>query len=85
MAETQQEQHDVVQGVVAAYDASRGFGFIVTDEKSLFFHAREVQGGFILRKGDRVQFTVTESRKQAGKFECVGVELLERASAGVRQ
>ena len=83
MADTQQ---DAVQGVVSAYNESRGFGFIITDEKSLFFHAREVQGGFILRKGDRVQFTVTESRKQAGKFECVGVVLLERASAAaVRQ
>jgi cold shock CspA family protein len=82
MAETQQ---DVVQGVVSAYDVSRGFGFIATDEMSLFFHAREVQGGFILRKGDRVQFTVTESRKHTGKFECISVLLLERASAGVRQ
>lgn len=81
MADTQEQQ--VQQGKVFA-STSRGFGFIECDGRSLYFHARNVRDAVILRRGDRVQFTLGESPKYPGKLECLNVTLIERRKAEVR-
>jgi len=70
---------DLQQGTVCTFDLARGFGFIASDERSLFFHARQVRDGRILYQGDRVQFSIGPSAKYPGKFECIDVTLIERA------
>jgi cold shock CspA family protein len=76
---------DSQQGVVSTFNDSRGFGFINSDdERSLFFHQKQVQDGYILHTGDRVQFTVEQSSRHQGKVECRDVVLLERAQKAVK-
>jgi CspA family cold shock protein len=50
-------------GVVARYDADRGFGFITPDSggADLFVHVSVVRGGEVLEEGDRVRFKVRQS------------------------
>ena len=50
-------------GVVARYDADRGFGFITPDAggDDLFVHVSVVRGGEALEEGDRVRFKVRQS------------------------
>ncbi|MBO3102282.1 cold-shock protein [Cellulomonas fengjieae] len=63
------------QGVVARYDADRGFGFISPDEggADLFVHVSVVRGGEALQEGDRVRFKVRQSDRGP---QADGVELL---------
>lgn len=51
------------QGVVARYDADRGFGFITPDAggADLFVHVSVVRGGEALEEGDRVRYKVRQS------------------------
>jgi CspA family cold shock protein len=51
------------QGVVARYDAGRGFGFITPDDggPDLFVHVSVVREGTDLFEGDRVRFQVRQS------------------------
>ncbi len=51
------------QGVVARYDADRGFGFITPDDggPDLFVHVSVVRDGEVLYEGDRVRFQVRQS------------------------
>lgn len=51
------------EGVVARYDADRGFGFIAPDDggADLFVHVSVVRGDAPLREGDRVRFRVRQS------------------------
>jgi len=46
------------RGVVVSYDGARGFGFIRSRAytEDLFVHARDIQGGAMLRPGQRVRF-----------------------------
>ncbi|WP_298456741.1 cold-shock protein [uncultured Cellulomonas sp.] len=55
------------QGVVARYDADRGFGFITPDDggADLFVHVSVVRGGEALQEGDRVRYRVRQSDRGA--------------------
>ncbi len=61
------------QGVVARYDADRGFGFITPDAggADLFVHVSVVQGAEVLQEGDRVRFGVRQGDRgpQADRVE----------------
>ncbi|WP_125777896.1 cold-shock protein [Antribacter gilvus] len=51
------------EGIVARYDAERGFGFITPDAGGvdLFVHVSVVRGAEVLEEGDRVRFKVRQS------------------------
>lgn len=51
------------EGVVARYDADRGFGFITPDAggADLFVHVSVVRGAEVLQEGDRVRYKVRQS------------------------
>lgn len=61
------------EGVVARFDADRGFGFITPDAggADLFVHVSVVAGGEILQQGDRVRYAVRQSDRgpQADRVE----------------
>lgn len=61
------------EGVVARYDADRGFGFIAPDSggADLFVHVSVVRGGESLMEGDRVRYKVRQSDRgpQADEVE----------------
>jgi CspA family cold shock protein len=61
------------EGVVARYDADRGFGFITPDAggPDLFVHLSVVSGDEPLQKGDRVRFGLRQSDRgpQADRVE----------------
>ena len=61
------------EGVVARYDADRGFGFITPDAggADLFVHASVVSEGAPLQKGERVRYAVRQSDRgpQADRVE----------------
>ncbi|CAN7202179.1 cold-shock protein [Knoellia sp. LjRoot47] len=63
------------EGVVARYDAERGFGFIVPDAggADLFVHVSVLLGTDALHEGDRVRFQVRQSDRgpQANRVERV--------------
>jgi CspA family cold shock protein len=63
------------QGVVARYDAERGFGFITPDAggADLFVHVSVVRSAEALQEGDRVQYKVRQSDRgpQADSVERV--------------
>ncbi len=63
------------EGVVARYDADRGFGFIAPDAggPDLFVHVSVVRGAEALHEGDRVRFQVRQSDRgpQADRVERV--------------
>lgn len=60
-------------GVVARFDADRGFGFITPDAggPDLFVHVSVVRNGEVLEEGDRVRFKVRQSDRgpQADRVE----------------
>ena len=55
------------EGVVARYDAERGFGFITPDAggPDLFVHVSVVRGAEPLTAGDRVRYGVRQSDRGA--------------------
>ncbi|MFQ6171111.1 cold-shock protein [Oryzobacter sp. R7] len=61
------------QGVVARYDAERGFGFISPDAggEDLFVHVSVIRGAESLQQGDRVRYQVRQSDRgpQADRVE----------------
>lgn len=61
------------EGVVARYDAERGFGFLTPDDggDDLFVHVSVVVGDEPLQRGDRVRFGVRQSDRgpQADRVE----------------
>ena len=63
------------EGVVARYDAERGFGFITPDAggADLFVHVSVIRGAEALQEGDRVQYKVRLSERgpQADRVERV--------------
>ena len=63
------------EGVVARYDAERGFGFITPDAggTDLFVHVSVLGGAEALLEGDRVRYTVRQSDRgpQADRVERV--------------
>lgn len=63
------------EGVVARYDADRGFGFITPDSggPDLFVHVSVVRDGQALYEGDRVRFQVRQSDRgpQADRVDLV--------------
>nr|WP_304438221.1 cold shock domain-containing protein [Cellulomonas sp. Root137] len=63
------------EGVVARYDAERGFGFITPDAggADLFVHVSVVRGADALEEGDRVRYQVRQSDRgpQADSVERV--------------
>lgn len=63
------------EGVVARYDAQRGFGFITPDAggADLFVHVSVVRGAEALEEGDRVRYKVRQSDRgpQADSVERV--------------
>jgi CspA family cold shock protein len=63
------------EGVVARYDADRGFGFITPDDggPDLFVHVSVVRDGEALYEGDRVRFQVRQSDRgpQADRVDLV--------------
>lgn len=63
------------EGVVARYDAERGFGFITPDAggADLFVHVSVIRGTEPLEEGDRVRFKVRQSDRGP---QADGVELV---------
>jgi len=63
------------EGVVARYDADRGFGFIAPDAggADLFVHVSVLRGAEALHQGDRVRYQVRQSDRgpQADRVERV--------------
>jgi len=63
------------EGVVAGYDAERGFGFITPDAggADLFVHTSVLGGAEALLKGERVRYKVRQSDRgpQADRVERV--------------
>ncbi len=63
------------EGVVARYDAERGFGFIAPDAggADLFVHVSVLRGAEALQQGDRVRYQVRQSDRgpQADRVERV--------------
>ncbi|MCG7288013.1 cold shock domain-containing protein [Cellulomonas sp. ACRRI] len=63
------------QGVVARYDADRGFGFITPDDggPDLFVHVSVLQREEALFEGDRVRYQVRQSDRgpQADRVELI--------------
>ena len=63
------------EGVVARFDAERGFGFIVPDAggADLFVHVSVLRGAEALNQGDRVRYQVRQSDRgpQADRVERV--------------
>ena len=63
------------EGVVARYDAERGFGFITPDAggADLFVHVSVVRGAEALQEGDRVRYKVRQGDRgpQADRVELV--------------
>ncbi len=63
------------EGVVARYDADRGFGFIAPDAggADLFVHVSVIKGAEALHQGDRVRYQVRQSDRgpQADRVERV--------------
>lgn len=63
------------EGVVARYDAERGFGFIAPDAggADLFVHVSVISGAEALHQGDRVRYQVRQSDRgpQADRVEVV--------------
>lgn len=63
------------QGVVARYDADRGFGFITPDDggPDLFVHVSVVRDGEVLFEGDRVGYQVRQSDRgpQADRVDLI--------------
>ena len=63
------------QGIVARYDADRGFGFITPDAggADLFVHVSVVRGAEALEEGDRVRFKIRQSDRgpQADSVELI--------------
>ncbi|WP_026075225.1 cold-shock protein [Cellulomonas massiliensis] len=63
------------EGVVARYDADRGFGFITPDAggADLFVHVSVVRDAEVLEPGDRVRFRVRQSDRgpQADRVELI--------------
>ncbi|GGB78028.1 cold-shock protein [Knoellia flava TL1] len=63
------------EGVVARYDAERGFGFITPDAggADLFVHASVLRNGEALQFGDRVRYQIRQSDRgpQADRVERV--------------
>lgn len=61
------------QGVVARFDADRGFGFIKPDDggADLFVHVSSLKGQDHLEEGDRVRFTTKQGERgpQADRVE----------------
>ncbi|WP_250445558.1 cold-shock protein, partial [Actinotalea sp. C106] len=61
------------EGVVARYDAERGFGFIAPDAggADLFVHVSVLKGTEPLQEGDRVRYVVRQSDRgpQADRVE----------------
>ncbi len=61
------------EGVVARYDAERGFGFLTPDAggPDLFVHLSVLRGVEVLQKGERVRFKVRQSDRgpQADRVE----------------
>ncbi|MDT0165999.1 cold shock domain-containing protein [Actinotalea sp. AC32] len=61
------------EGVVARYDADRGFGFITPDAggDDLFVHVSVVRGSDVLQEGDRVRYAVRQGERgpQADRVE----------------
>jgi CspA family cold shock protein len=66
-------------GTVKFFDADRGFGFIVPDAGriDLFVHITSFPDGIdYLTEGQRLRFEEQPSRRKAGKFEAVAVEVI---------
>jgi cold shock protein len=66
-------------GTVKIFDADRGFGFIVPDAggTDLFVHITSLPDGIdYLTEGQHVRFEEQPSRRKAGKFEAVAVEVM---------
>ncbi len=57
----------MTQGTVKWFNAEKGFGFIALDgdEKDVFVHYSEIQGGGFrtLEENQRVQFEITQGNK----------------------
>jgi len=52
------------QGTIKKILSEKGFGFIGTGNKDLFFHRNSVEGSFDdLREGDAVEYTEGQSPK----------------------
>jgi cold shock protein len=64
-------------GIVKYFNDDRGFGFIQPDEggTEIFVHIRSCGGLGKLLADQRVRFREQPSRRQAGKFEAVDVQL----------
>ena len=51
-----------MEGTVKFFNEDKGFGFITSDDGDVFVHAKECNGK-ILKKNDRVEFSIGEGRK----------------------
>ena len=52
-------------GIVKFFNVQKGFGFITPDDgsKDIFVHTSNVEGGAVLREGQRVEYVPGQGRK----------------------
>jgi cold shock CspA family protein len=53
------------QGTVIKFDVARGFGFVLPDgaRKTAFIHVKNVAGQLRLRKDDRLEFELIDTKR----------------------
>lgn len=64
------------QGVVKWFNEDKGFGFITSDDRDYFVHAKALKGIDALIQGQHVQFTLKQGSKgeQAADVEAIEVD-----------
>ncbi len=66
-----------MQGTVKFFNEQRFFGFLIFEDKDLFFHGSDFLGNSAsLREGSRVEFQQAEDEK-TGRLRAVKVKVIE--------
>jgi len=52
------------RGTTTKFDMERGYGFVLPDgsRKTAFIHVNDLEDKLMLKKGDRVEFEIVETR-----------------------
>ncbi|MBA9079864.1 cold-shock protein [Rufibacter quisquiliarum] len=67
-------------GQVKFFNTERGFGFVNSEQTDYFLHFSKLNKSSI-KEGDYVLFEYRESRKNAGKYEIINLELITKENS----